>query len=114
LTQFRAIIESDSPSRAAERLKAAGCTLLGPWAAEVGSTAKALSLAEELDVTVLVDAGDSADAAEQVHEIVGTEAHLQILRVVPVEADGTTCRRTRGGSTGEVGVPEESAADRGG
>ncbi len=80
------MIESDSPPRVAERLEAAGCTLLGPWAADSSATAQKLGLSEELDVSVLIEAGDSAAATEQLREIVGAEARFQVLKVVPADA----------------------------
>jgi hypothetical protein len=87
LPQFRAIIESESPVRLAARLEEAGCTLLGPWAAETAKAGQKLGLVEELDVSVLLEARDSSAATERLRELVDSDACFRILQVVSADAE---------------------------
>jgi hypothetical protein len=88
MPQFRATIDCDSPAQAAEQLRDAGLTLLGPWAAASDDATKPLGLTEELEVTALLETADSKEAEERVREVLGTGAAMRVVEVVPTSDQG--------------------------
>lgn len=88
MAQFRATVECDSPGQAAERLQAAGMTLLGPWASGSVEDARRLGLTGELDVTALLDERSSAAAADRVRDVLGAEVGVRVVEVGSGPPDG--------------------------
>jgi len=79
LAHFRALIDSSSPQADAEALRDAGLEVIGPWAAEAASPD--LLVAEEHEVSVLIDASDSEAALAAVEEIVGDSHPIKLIEV---------------------------------